>query len=300
MSRSINTPYVTFRRRAIRHMFISPLGQDNQLAHPIGQPLFDAGIDQAAISERLEMHHTLTLKGYHEVSLVLQGGLHIVINGQAYDQEPGDLAICPAGTTLQRSSGESGVWWIYFSILDLPAWEPFKKLKATVRRYESATLMFLLLRDTLDILKDQHPVAVLRAQDNCRALVNLLRYEMIRPGMTRSQNFLALQKLAEAIGKAPEKRWNRRSLAEAMNLSISQMTRLFRDHFGYSPKELVIRQRMMKATQLLANPSRKIESIAEEVGYGSLHAFTHIFTKHVGIPPSTYRTRYVPSGAASR
>jgi AraC-like DNA-binding protein len=118
--------------------------------------------------------------------------------------------------------------------------------------------------------------------------------------MKRSQKSQALQQLSEAIGKAPGKQWNRRAMAATLNVSISQMTRLFRNHFGFSPKELVIRQRMMKATQLLANPERKIESIAEELGYSSLHAFTHIFTKHVGMPPSKYRARSFPSGAASR
>lgn len=300
MNKTIRTPYLAFKKHAIRHIFVSPLGQDNRLAHAVGQPLFDAGIDQAAISERMDYRADTPQKyDWHEVSLVLQGEMHMVMNGRKYNLKAGDLTVCPIGTVITRHSGKSGVWWMYFTMPDHPAWEPLKKQPASVRPYESAALMFLLLRDTLDVLKNQEPVSVARAQDNCRALVNLLRHEMIRPGMAHSQKSIALQRLSEAIRSAPAKRWSRRAIANTLHLSVSQTSRLFREHFGFAPKELVIRQRMMKANQMLVNTDLKIETIAEELGYTSLHSFTHVFTRKVGMPPSQYRTRFAPSARHS-
>jgi len=57
---------------------------------------------------------------------------------------------------------------------------------------------------------------------------------------------------------------------------------------------------MNHATALLINSDRKIADIAGELGYESLHFFTRLFTRHVGMPPGKYRARFTPSGQASR
>jgi len=292
VKKTISTPYLSFRPHPIRSKFSEQLPCDDRLAQRVAQPLFDAGIEIAAITERRNYESSLGARGYHDLRMLLQGELHVEIGGCKYDLEPGDLMVCPAGTQLRCSAGGAGTWHLYFMISTRPEWEPFRKHGGYVRAFESAAVLFLLLRDTLDAMASHQPDAIRRANHNSRMLVNLLRLEMGRGEAKRSEEGSALLQLVEDVTAEPQKPWSRQSMAERLHLSVSQLTRLFNQELGVSPRELVIRQRMQFATQELLNTNRKIETIASELGYESFHSFTRLFTRHVGIPPGQYRTRY--------
>lgn len=292
MKKVIRTPFLSFGPHTIRPKFSEQVPCDDRLAQRVAQPLFDAGIEIAAITERRDYDSGLGVRPYHDLRVLLQGEMRAEIGGRKHDLEPGDLMVCPAGTPLRCSSGRTGVWYLYFFILDRPEWEPFRKHGGYVRSYESAAVLFLLLRDTLDAMALHQPDAIRRARLNSRMLVNLLRLEMARGEAKRSEEGSALQQLVEEVTAAPQEPWDRQSMAEKLHLSVSQVTRLFNQELGVSPRELVIRQRMQFATQELLNTSRKIETIASELGYNSVHSFTRLFTRHVGIPPGQYRARY--------
>lgn len=292
MNKTIRTPFLSFRPHPIRSKFSEQAPCDDRLAQRVAQPLFDAGIEIAAITERRPYDSLLGVRPYHDVRMLLQGEMRAEIGGRTYDLAPGDLMVCPAGTPLRCSAGQTGVWYLYFFIEARPEWEPFRKHGGYVRAFESAAVLFLLLRDTLDAMASHQPDAIRRAHHNSRMLVNLLRLEMARNEAKRSGEGSALQQLVEDVTAAPQKPWDRQSMAERMHLSVSQVTRLFNQELGVSPRELVIRQRMQFATQELLNTHRKIENIASELGYTSVHSFTRLFTRHVGIPPGQYRARY--------
>lgn len=298
MSKTIRTPDLTFKTHRIRSVFSEVLASDNQLAVDVARPLFEAGVDMAVLTER--RNHPAggsSRRTYHDLTILLQGELRTVLDGQAYDMKPGDLAVCPAGTSMEWSTGETGAWMLYFGILDIPTWAPLKKHGSYVRPYESAARLFLLLRDTLDAVASRQPVAIARAQDCCWAMLDLLRHEMVRFEMQDSKRASSLQQLVDAIAIAPARPWTRQDLAAALHLSVSQTTRLFHRVLGISPQEVVIRHRMQHATRLLTNTHRKIASIAAEVGYDSLHSFTRLFTRRVGMSPGKYRARFAPYAA---
>lgn len=290
--RTIRTPYLNFRPHTIRAKFSEQAPCDDRLAQRVAQPLFDAGIEIAAITERRPYESTLGARPYHDLRILLQGEMRAEIGGHKHDLEPGDVMVCPAGTPLRCSAGKTGTWHLYFFIRDRPEWEPFRKHGGYVRAYESAAVLFLLLRDTLDAMVSHQPDAIRRARHNSRMLVDLLRLEMARGEAKRPEGGSALHQLVDELTAAPQKTWDRQSIAERLHLSISQVTRLFNQSFGVSPRELVIRRRMQFATQELLNTNRKIETIASELGYRSVHSFTRLFTRHVGIPPGQYRDRY--------
>lgn len=57
-----------------------------------------------------------------------------------------------------------------------------------------------------------------------------------------------------------------------------------------SPNDYLIQIRMKKATVLLQESKRSITSVAEELGYTTIHFFTRQFTSHYGVSPSHYRS----------
>ncbi|MBE6611283.1 MAG: helix-turn-helix domain-containing protein [Ruminococcaceae bacterium] len=80
-------------------------------------------------------------------------------------------------------------------------------------------------------------------------------------------------------------------LAQAMNLSRRQVTRVLREIYGMSFREKLIETRMYRALQLLMQTDHTVESIAFMVGYTSLSGFYTAFKKKFGLPANEYRAK---------
>ncbi|WNR45265.1 helix-turn-helix domain-containing protein [Paenibacillus roseipurpureus] len=78
-------------------------------------------------------------------------------------------------------------------------------------------------------------------------------------------------------------------LADVFNLSVPYMSRLFKSYTESNFMDILIRKRMDRSRELLEFTSKKINEIAEEVGYTNTHSFTRIFKKYTGQTPGEYR-----------
>lgn len=76
-------------------------------------------------------------------------------------------------------------------------------------------------------------------------------------------------------------------IAEYSDLSESYLSALFRRYLSCSPIRYQTSRRLMAAKLLLAK-GRSVSDAAAEVGFNSLHYFSRIFKKHVGLPPSEF------------
>ena len=82
------------------------------------------------------------------------------------------------------------------------------------------------------------------------------------------------------------------SLADAANnsfMSPFHFSRVFKEIYGETPNEFLIRLRIEKAKEMLITENYSVSEICERVGYMSLGSFSSLFLKHVGIPPTSYR-----------
>ncbi|AZM50991.1 AraC family transcriptional regulator [Streptomyces sp. WAC 06738] len=61
---------------------------------------------------------------------------------------------------------------------------------------------------------------------------------------------------------------------------------------GCSPKEFILAIRLNLAKDLLATTDLTVAAIARRVGYDDQGYFTRLFTKRVGMPPSSFRRRH--------
>jgi AraC-like DNA-binding protein len=80
-----------------------------------------------------------------------------------------------------------------------------------------------------------------------------------------------------------------RQLAVVANLSIRQLSDLFRRQLGMTPQQFMIEKRMQLAWQLLKSDSLNVQQISEKVGYASPSAFSDRFRKHFGRSPRYFR-----------
>jgi AraC-like DNA-binding protein len=78
-------------------------------------------------------------------------------------------------------------------------------------------------------------------------------------------------------------------LAAAAKVSSSYLMRLFKRQLGTSPYNYLLRYRITKARELLAETDEPVVQIAREVGFSSESNFSYRFSKMVGQSPRAYR-----------
>jgi AraC-like DNA-binding protein len=78
-------------------------------------------------------------------------------------------------------------------------------------------------------------------------------------------------------------------LAAMVHLDKSYLVRLFRDTYGQTPIQLLIRMRMELACDLIANTDLPIGQIALQCGYASPSYFSAEYKKHYGVTPAMHR-----------
>jgi AraC family transcriptional regulator len=79
------------------------------------------------------------------------------------------------------------------------------------------------------------------------------------------------------------------SLSSLADLSSYHFLRLFKQSTGETPLQFIIRCRMEKAKELLAQTDLSVLEIALEVGYESPNHFIHLFKRFTSVTPSHYR-----------
>ncbi len=77
--------------------------------------------------------------------------------------------------------------------------------------------------------------------------------------------------------------------AEKMGVSDRHLRRLFDEHLGASPIEVIISKRLHLAKQLLTQSNLSMTEVAFASGYQSLRQFNEAFKKKFKVPPTTIR-----------
>jgi len=83
--------------------------------------------------------------------------------------------------------------------------------------------------------------------------------------------------------------WSVAGLAAAVGVSRAGFARRFTDLVGDPPMTYVTQWRLSVAADLLADPSRTLDSVAREVGYGSAFAVSAAFKRARGVSPREFR-----------
>jgi AraC family transcriptional regulator len=78
-------------------------------------------------------------------------------------------------------------------------------------------------------------------------------------------------------------------MAQVTSLSVSHLTKLFKQSQGISLYQYVIHCRILRAKQLLKHQQLTIADIATQVGFADQSHLTHHFKRHVGLTPRVFR-----------
>ncbi|MGE3803487.1 MAG: helix-turn-helix transcriptional regulator, partial [Gemmataceae bacterium] len=80
-------------------------------------------------------------------------------------------------------------------------------------------------------------------------------------------------------------------IAAAVDLSRSQLTRLYRQHFGMGPAERLRTYRVQKASALLRGTTLPVKVVAHMCGFTCPNHFCRVFLQVMKTKPTDYRAQ---------
>jgi transcriptional regulator GlxA family with amidase domain len=86
-------------------------------------------------------------------------------------------------------------------------------------------------------------------------------------------------------------------LAARALMSERTFARRFRAETGTTPGAWLVRQRLLRAQELLERTDAAVEEVARRCGFGTAAALRHHFTRTLGTSPQAYRRTFAPAGS---
>lgn len=102
----------------------------------------------------------------------------------------------------------------------------------------------------------------------------------------------SIAKAANAFRREPGNRWLMDEVARSVGLSQRQFDRKFKDCFGVTPQNYLIKTRIQSACDALREPGAQIADVAFALGFYDQSAFTAQFRRHMGITPLKYQREF--------
>lgn len=133
---------------------------------------------------------------------------------------------------------------------------------------------------------------------NCDSMIRLKPFvqELLTriDSLNKRQNERHIDALCEKVQRLVGEEYasvTLQSAAEAVNLSYTQLSIIFKEHTGENFKDYVCRVKMEKARELLRT-DKKVYQIARELGYSDIKYFSRLFKRLVGVTPNEYRLNH--------
>jgi AraC family transcriptional regulator len=128
------------------------------------------------------------------------------------------------------------------------------------------------------------------------ALANLLitSFNTVAPRSMPPKGGMAprvLRRVVEFMHANIDKQIGLKDLADCAGLSLSHFSFQFRASTTQSPHQYMLRLRIERSKELLADSRFSVLDVGLEVGFRNQQHFATVFRNSVGVPPSVYRTQ---------
>jgi transcriptional regulator GlxA family with amidase domain len=107
-----------------------------------------------------------------------------------------------------------------------------------------------------------------------------------------------LRDAVEYALRRPDEDLSTLALAERVNVSPRQLSRLFREHLDETPAAAVRRIRLELAARLLVSTDRQISDVARRCGFASAETLRQAFSARYGVSPRAYRNAHAANRAS--
>lgn len=90
------------------------------------------------------------------------------------------------------------------------------------------------------------------------------------------------------------------TVSRHLHISSRHLTRLFQENLGQSFVHYIQERRVKHAAWLLLNEQTPIKDIAMQCGFQSVHYFTRVFTRELGVAPAKFRRIQFAEGRSGK
>ncbi|MEC0307991.1 AraC family transcriptional regulator [Paenibacillus lautus] len=247
----------------------------------------------------------------YEIHWLMDGEMNMVVNGQLYRQSAGDLLFIHPGMTHScTGAGTQGFTYfsVHFSVHDTSFCRELNRCKDIYYSADSALAQGLSSSlSTLFDLAREHWSSSLPAFKQMK--VHAAVFELLGTLVGQlSQNVSVTLTRKEAIARQvadqiedsvryihlhgeiqeSERTWIQ-DIAKSLNLSPSQINRIFREVYGKAPRKFLSETLLGEAQRLLKQTDLSMDHIAMMLGYKTNAHFSRQFKRWTGMAPSEYR-----------
>ncbi|MBR2343256.1 MAG: AraC family transcriptional regulator [Clostridia bacterium] len=219
-------------------------------------------------------HYQMRNRALYGLSLCIDGQITYIQNGREYVSDRGCAVILPKGGEYYIRKDKTG----HFPLINFDCLLPL-----------CDTITVIPLKNTEQLISGYKRLERLFLFDGSRAQIFSIFYGMLH-GLCSDDVPSQLRGALRMIrGRYGDFSLTNEDLAAECNMSEVYFRRLFKNHFGCSPKQFVIEIRIQKAKQLLSEGALSVSAISERCGFSSTYHFSRLFKQHTGLSPSEYR-----------
>jgi AraC-like DNA-binding protein len=142
-----------------------------------------------------------------------------------------------------------------------------------------------------DLIEKEHPGY---QQIASGMVVKLLGYIISiekRKGFSGKQISKVIEEVRFLMRQNAAQEFDLEELACRHNVGYSYFRKMFKKYTGVSPGQYHLQLRIIRAKELLISTDKSIKEISLELGFQTIHYFSLIFKKKVGMNPSEFRKR---------
>ncbi len=243
------------------------------------------------ISKNLHRHHLLLC--------ALAGRGCMTVDNVPYMVSEGEALLIAPGQLHRRVPLETEkVQWLFirFSLADEPEWLTLMRNRIFYFSRHTRTLL-LEFREACEKFRNSGDGEVTAAECILRLalLLNSLRAEQGVHYATAGELPPAVKRLCRVLVSASGSRKNFSGIAKEMGVSVGHLRMLFKQATGKTPSLVRNEERRRMAVHLLTHSRLNISEISQQLGFGSIYAFSRFFKQRTGMSPRKYRNSYLKS-----
>lgn len=226
-----------------------------------------------------------------------EGRGRVSIQNEEYTLQPGDCILIPAGAAHIYAADATNPWTIY--------WVHFKgnhtnKLIALYQqKYDSFKCSVDFQESRIQLFEDIYYNLEMGYSNDNLCYANLCFVHFLSSFLFSTNYNVAYKKQSvDTVNTSILFMQNHidemlplEKMAQAVNLSASHFSFLFRKKTGFSPIEYFNHLKVQKACQYLLFTDLRIKEIADKLGVEDPYYFSRMFTKVMGVSPDSYRTK---------
>ncbi len=214
----------------------------------------------------------------NDLTIVLEGEMKYILNGEKIDATMGDVLFMPKGTYRIRYAIESA-HYISFNFYgdetyDIPLYSK-KVVSSSIRMLCNA--FDEMAKNDSDITSEKLTLLL-------KCIIQEIRDQVKN---TNKNNVIATIK--EYVHENLNEKINLEDIAKHVFLSVSHTEKIFKAETGISIIDYVLDMRIKKAKILIIQENKKIKEIATECGFQDCNYFIRTFKKRVGITPKQFK-----------